>query len=73
MALIGSINHGYDTDVCCHYTLNDIMPTNDSGVHFCFFNSVEVSSPLKVVSFIELVLRSIELYEAYWCMWVFTE
>ena len=40
--------------------------TNDSGVHFCFCNSVEASSSLKVLSLIEL-------YEAYCCMWVFTE
>ena len=25
MALIGSVNHGYGTDACLHYTLNDIM------------------------------------------------
>ena len=25
MALIGSVNHGYGTDECLHYTLNDIM------------------------------------------------
>ena len=25
MALIDSVNHGYGTDACLHYTLNDIM------------------------------------------------
>ena len=25
MALIGSVNHGYGTDECLHYTLNDVM------------------------------------------------
>ena len=52
MALFGSDNFGHGTDAYFHYTLNDIMPTNDSGVHFYFCSSVEASSPLKVLSFL---------------------
>ena len=49
MDFIDSVNYGYDTDACLHYTWNDIYVTNDSGVHFNFCSSVEVSSPLKVL------------------------
>ena len=36
MALIGSVNHGYGTDTCLHYTLNDIMPQMTQVFIFTF-------------------------------------
>ena len=36
MALIDSDNHGYGTDVCLHYTLNDIMLQHTQVYIFTF-------------------------------------
>ena len=57
MALIDSVNHGYSTDACLHHILNDISAANGSDVHFHFCSSVEATSPLKVVSFINFMIH----------------
>ena len=58
MALIGSVNPGHGTAACLHYTWNDICVQMTQVYHFTGVASVEVSSPLKVLSFIYYELLS---------------
>ena len=65
MVLIDSVNHGYGTDACIHYTWNDVVLQMTQVYIFC--SSVEASSPLKVLSFIELyedLLNFMKFYDA---------
>ena len=55
IALTYSFYHGYVTDACLFYILNDICVATDLDVYYYFCSSVETSSPLKVLSFIELL------------------
>ena len=67
ISLIDSVNHGYGIDVWLLYTLNDICIVTDSGVYFYFCSLVEASSPLKVLSSIELygdLIKIMKLYDA---------
>ena len=47
----------------CYYA------TNDSGVHFYFCSSVEASSPLKVLSFIDFYWDLFMNYWTHWNLW----
>ena len=57
MALIGSVNPGHGTAACLHYTWNDICMQMTQVYYFTIVASVEVSSSLKVLSFIYYELQ----------------
>ena len=43
--------------------------TNDLGIHFSFCSSVEASSPLKVLSFMNFLWTLISFCDIYWTSW----
>ena len=53
-ALIVSVSHSYGTDACLQYTRKDIFVLLMIQVYIFIYSSVEASSPLKVLSFIEV-------------------
>ena len=59
--LIDSDNHGYDTDVCLHYTLNDMLQITPVYIFpFCS----QASYPLKVLRFLWTLLSFLECWNA---------
>ena len=72
MALICSVNPGHGTAACLHYTWNDICVQMTQVYHFTVVASVEASSPLKVLSFInhnELYLS----WTLFYVNWIYNE
>ena len=74
MVLFGSVNLGHGTDACLHYTLNDFMLQMTQVFIFTFVVQWRLVLLWKSWAFCKLYWVSvifIELYETFWCMWVY--
>ena len=69
MALFGSVNLGHGTDVCLHYTLNDIMPQMTQVFIFTFVVQWRLVHLWKCWAFCEFSWTWMSFCDIYWTLW----